>query len=83
MWAGERPNQFAGLDHEAATDLLLALNAAKTLQDLGPLKSVGLRKLKGGRAGQGAMTVNARWRIRFEFKKGDAYNVEIVDYHKG
>ncbi|MGA8495646.1 MAG: hypothetical protein WB764_09205 [Xanthobacteraceae bacterium] len=29
------------------------------------------------------MTVNARWRICFEFLKGEAYEVEIVDYHKG
>jgi proteic killer suppression protein len=29
------------------------------------------------------MTVIARWRICFEFAKGDAFNVEIVDYHKG
>ena len=29
------------------------------------------------------MTVNRPWRICFEFRKGDAYEVEIVDYHKG
>jgi proteic killer suppression protein len=29
------------------------------------------------------MTVNARWRICFEFSKGDAFDVEIVDYHRG
>jgi proteic killer suppression protein len=29
------------------------------------------------------MTVNARWRICFEFRAGDAYEVEIVDYHRG
>jgi toxin HigB-1 len=29
------------------------------------------------------MTVNARWRICFEFRKGNAYEVEIADYHKG
>jgi proteic killer suppression protein len=29
------------------------------------------------------MTVNDRWRICFAFRKGDAYDVEIVDYHKG
>jgi proteic killer suppression protein len=29
------------------------------------------------------MTVNDRWRICFEFRKGDAYEVEVVDYHKG
>lgn len=83
IWENERPNQFRGLDVDAAIDLLLALNAAKTLQDLSPLKSVGLHKLKGERRGLWAMTVNARWRVCFEFRNGDAFNVEIVDYHKG
>ena len=83
IWDGERPNQFRGLDFDNAIDLLLALNIAKSLQDLSPLKSVGLHKLKGDRKGQWAMTVNERWRICFEFRKGDALNVEIVDYHKG
>ncbi len=83
VWEGERPNQFRGLDFEAATDLLLALNIAKALSDLSPLKSVGLHKLKGERKNQWAMTVNLRWRICFEFRGGDAYEVEIVDYHRG
>ena len=83
VWEGEQPNQLRGLDFDAATDLLLALNVAKSLNDLSPLKSVGLHKLKGDRRGQWAMTVNARWRICFEFRKGDAFEVEIVDYHKG
>lgn len=83
VWEGERPNQFRGLDHEAAMDLLLAVNVATTLRDLSPLSSVGLHKLKGDRKGQWAMTVNGPWRICFEFRAGDAYEVEIVDYHKG
>jgi toxin HigB-1 len=83
VWEGERPNQLRGLDFETAVDLLLALNVAKTLTDLSPLKSVGLHKLKGDRKNQWAMTVNARWRICFEFRRGDAYEVEIVDYHRG
>lgn len=83
VWEGERSNQLRGLDFEAANDLLLALNVAKALSDLSPLKSVGLHKLKGERRNQWAMTVNARWRICFEFRQGDAYEVEIVDYHKG
>ncbi len=83
VWEGERPNRFRGLDFDAAEDLLLALNIAKSLHDLSPLKSVGLHKLKGDRKGQWAMTVNDRWRICFEFKDGDAHEVEIVDYHRG
>jgi proteic killer suppression protein len=83
VWEGERPNQFRGLDFAAAVDLLLALNVAQTLQDLSTLRSVGLHKLKGDRAGQWAMTVNARGRICFSFRKGDAHDVEIVDYLRG
>ena len=83
IWNGERPNRFRGLDFAAAVDLLLALNVAKTLQDLSPLKSVGLHKLKGERKRQWAMTVNGPWRICFEFRKGNAHNVEIIDYHRG
>jgi len=83
VWEGEQPNRLRGLDFDAAVDMLLALNVAKALSDLSPLRSVGLHKLKGERKNQWAMTVNARWRICFEFRKGDAYDVEIVDYHKG
>ena len=78
-----KPTKFRGMDSEAAQDLLAALDAATDLKDLSPLKSVGLHKLKGNRKGQWAMTINGPWRICFRFKKGDAYDVEIVDYHRG
>ena len=68
---------------EGAIDLLLALNVATSLGDLSPLRSVGLHKLKGDRKGQWAMTVNGPWRICFTFRAGDAFDVEIVDYHRG
>ena len=83
VWEGERPNRFRGVDIGTAVDLLLALNVAKSLNDLSPLASVGLHKLKGDRKGQWAMTINGPWRICFEFRKGDAYNVEMSDDHKG
>ncbi len=44
-------------------------------------KSVGLHKLAGSRKGLWAMTVNGPWRICFRFADGDAWDVEIVDYH--
>ena len=78
-----KTSKFRGLDIEAAEDLLASLDVAETLKDLSPLKSVGLHKLSGNRAGQWAMTVNGPWRICFRFKDGDAYEVEIIDYHKG
>ncbi len=76
-------SKFRGMDITAAEDLLAALDAATSLQDLSPLRSVGLHKLSGSRRGQWAMIINAGWRVCFRFKEGDAYDVEIVDYHKG
>lgn len=73
--------RFRGLDTESALELLAILNAAERLDHISPLKSVGLHRLKGNRRGQWAITVNGQWRICFRFKGGDAYEVEIVDYH--
>ncbi|MCJ9754769.1 type II toxin-antitoxin system RelE/ParE family toxin [Neorhizobium sp. BETTINA12A] len=69
------------MNEEAAIELLAALHAASSLNDLSPLKSVGLHKLSGNRSGQWAMTINGPWRICFTFRDGDAWDVEIVDYH--
>lgn len=80
-FAEDGKNKFSGLDAEAAFDLLAALDAASSLADLSPLRSVGLHKLSRDREGQWAMTVNGPWRICFRFKDGDAWDVEIVDYH--
>lgn len=74
---------FTGLDAAAAHELLAVLDAATNLSELGNLRSAGLHKLKGGRRRQWVMTINRRWRLCFEFRDGDAFNVEIVDYHKG
>lgn len=74
-------SKFSGMDDEAAQDLLAALDAATSLKDLSPLKSVGLHKLDGDRKGQWAMTINGPWRLCFRFEDGNAYDVEIVDYH--
>lgn len=78
-----KASKFRGLHVASAEELLAALDAATSIDDLSPLKSVGLHKLTGDRKGQWAMTVNGPWRICFKFRKGDAYDVEIIDYHKG
>ncbi len=80
-FAEEGKSKFSGLDEEAAIEMLAALDAASSLNDLSPLKSVGLHKLKGDRKGQWAMTINGPWRVCFRFANSDAWDVEIVDYH--
>ena len=74
---------FRGIDTAMAEELMAALDAATSLRDLSPLRSVGLHKLTGDRKGQWAMTVNSPWRICFRFDDGDASDVAIVDYYRG
>jgi proteic killer suppression protein len=80
-FANDGKSKFSGLDEEAAMDLIAVLDAASALSDLSPLRSVGLHKLKGARKDQWAMTINGPWRLCFRFADGDAWDVEIVDYH--
>jgi proteic killer suppression protein len=74
-------SKFSRLDRERAIELLNILDAAPSLHAISPLRSVGLHKLKGDRKGQWAITVNGPWRICFRFRNGNAYDVEITDYH--
>jgi toxin HigB-1 len=74
-------SKFSGMDVAKAMARLKLLHAAKSLEDIPPLKSVGLHALSGDRQGQWAMTINGPWRLVFRFADGDAHDVEIVDYH--
>ena len=60
---------------------LRMINNAQSLADLRIPPANRLEKLTGNRAGQYSIRINERWRICFEWRDGDAYSVEIVDYH--
>lgn len=60
---------------------LIQLNAATRLEDLRLPPSNRLERLRGGPAGQWSIRINNQWRVCFRFKNGDAFDVEIVDYH--
>ncbi len=74
-------SKFSGMDTAKAMARLQVLHAAISLDDIPPLKSVGLHALAGDRQGQWAMTINGPWRLVFRFNNGNAEDVEIVDYH--
>ncbi len=57
------------------------LNRATILQDLLIPPANRLERLKGDRMGQYSIRINSQWRICFEWEDGNAFNVEIVDYH--
>ena len=80
-FAETEKSKFSGMDVDAAIDMLNLLNGISDLREIAPLRSINLHALKGARKGQWAMTINGPWRLVFKFEKGDAYDVEIVDYH--
>lgn len=60
---------------------LLILDAAEELGDLRVPPGNRLEKLSGDRAGQYSIRINDQWRICFEWRQGDACEVEIADFH--
>lgn len=57
------------------------MDAAEQLEDLRVPPGNRLEKLTGERKGQHSIRINDQWRICFRWHQGDAYEVEIVDYH--
>jgi proteic killer suppression protein len=73
------PNQM----QSRARAKLLAIDAAKQLDDLRVPPGNRLEALRGNRLGQFSIRINDQWRICFEWREEAAWNVEVVDYHKG
>ncbi|RMF85693.1 MAG: type II toxin-antitoxin system RelE/ParE family toxin [Nitrospirae bacterium] len=60
---------------------LSQLDAAVALEDLRSPPSNRLHALRGDRKGQYSISINTQWRICFSFRDGDAFDVEVCDYH--
>ena len=66
---------------QRARTKLLAIDAAERLDDLRAPPGNRLEALRAGRRGQHSIRVNNQWRICFTWRDGDAWDVEIADYH--
>ena len=66
---------------QVALRKLRMINNATSLTDLRVPPANRLEKLSDNRAGQWSIRVNDQWRICFDWRESDAFNVEIVDYH--
>ena len=60
---------------------LVVVDAADRLDDLRIPPGNRLEKLTGERSGQYSIRINEQWRVCFRWEDGDAYDVQIVDYH--
>jgi proteic killer suppression protein len=77
----QRSLRFPTDVYRIALRKLLFLDAAERLEDLRIPPGNRLEKLTGDRQGQHSVRINDQWRICFHWSEGDAYEVEIVDYH--
>ena len=77
---GYRVKRFVAFERVAQRKLA-QLDAAATLNFLKVPPGNRLEALKGRRAGQHSIRINDQWRLCFQFENGNAWDVEIVDYH--
>ena len=77
------PQAVGSLDLEVAETALTILDGAASLEDLHAVSQLRLHKLRGNRRDQWSITINGPWRIcfRFDEETGDAYDVEVTEYH--
>lgn len=81
IWNGLRSRTLPQPIQKRGLDKLMLLNAGQRLDDLASPPGNRLHALKNDRAGQHSISINDQWRICFDWKDGDAYDVEIIDYH--
>jgi len=81
IWTGEYAKKIPYSIQNRALRKLRQIDAAKILNDLKNPPGNNLEKLSGNRKVQYSIRINEKWRICFVWKKGNAHDVEIVDYH--
>jgi len=81
LFRRERVKRLGANGQRVALRKLRMLDAATLLDDLRVPPANRLEKLKGDRCGLYSIRVNRQWRICFRWRSGDAYDIEIVDYH--
>lgn len=76
----ERSRRFRDVE-AVARRKLRQMDSATELRDLAAPPGNRLEALRGGRKGQHSIRINDQWRVCFVWREGNAYEVEIVDYH--
>ncbi len=82
IWLGEFSKRLPRDIQTVARRKLRMLNNARDLTDLRVPPANRLERLKGKGSGQYSIRINEQWRVCFSWSRGDAYDVEIVDYHR-
>lgn len=81
LWKGRRSKAVPPHLREKAVAKLLSIDIAADVRELEVPPGNRLHRLGGDREGQWSIRINRQYRICFRFEGGDAYEVEITDYH--
>jgi proteic killer suppression protein len=81
IYQRERSRKLPSDIQQIALRKLRMINNAININDLRVPPANHLEKLSGNREGQYSIRINDQWRVCFEWKNSDAFNVEITDYH--
>ncbi len=81
VFKGEFVKGLDGKIQQRAREKLKYLDSAGDLRDLMIPPSNHLESLKGNRRGQYSIRINRQWRVCFRWENGDAFAVEVTDYH--
>ena len=83
VWDDRMPKGFPTDIAKVARRKLRMLTSATRLEELRSPPANHLEALSGDRDGQHSIRINDQWRLCFVWRDGDAFDVEIVDYHRG
>lgn len=81
LFHGDDPRGVRADQVERLRRLLHQLDTARHLEDLQRFPGDRLHQLKGRRKGTWSLTVSGNWRLTFKFNDGDAFDLDLEDYH--
>ena len=81
LWEGRKQKAVPASVRERALAKLISVNIATNAEELRVPPGNRLEKLSGDREGQWSIRINQQYRVCFSFEGGDAYDVEVTDYH--
>ena len=83
IWIGDQVKKWPANFQVIARRKLRMLNNSQNLADLRIPPANRLEKLSGNMSGKYSIRINNQWRVVFQWKEDNSYNVKIMDYHKG
>ena len=81
LFEDDDPRAVPATTADKLKKMLVAIDTAQQIDDIGVMPGWKLHRLSGDLAGYWSLTVTRNWRLIFRFKNGDGSELELIDYH--